>query len=149
MPKNKKAQKNNKNSQNISDIQKKRALVFKEDMEEYAQVSKMLGDLRILVILPDKSEVMANIPGRFRKRCWMTTGTVVLVSKRTFEDKYDVCHKYNDEEVRKLVEYFEIPSFFLDYNETGFTNSKESNVDFVNIDSDSENMIENIDISDI
>jgi translation initiation factor 1A len=113
MPKNK----SKKNSTNNAEI-KKRILVFKEDLEEYAQVIKSLGDLRITVVLPNKTEYMAIIPGRFRKRVWIKPGDVVLVSRREFQEgKLDVCYKYNDDEVRKLVEYFEIPSFFLDYNE--------------------------------
>jgi len=135
MPKGKKTQKNNKNSQNSSTVQK-RTLIFKEDMEEYAQVTKMLGDLRILIILPDKSEVMATIPGSFKKkRCFINIGDVLLVSKRLFQQsKYDVCYKYNKDEIRSLVEYLEIPEFFLEINDG--TVKGDGHVDFEFVEED-------------
>ena len=93
----------------------KRAIIYKGDMEEYAQVSKMLGDRRILAMMPDKSEKLAIIPGRFRKRCWFKVGDVIMVSYREFEQsKLDVIHKYNDDETRKLAKELEIPDFFLE-----------------------------------
>jgi translation initiation factor 1A len=110
--------KSKKNSSNTSDLQKKkRILIFKEDMEEYAQVIKILGDCRITVMMPDKTEVMAIIPGRFRKRCWMKPGDVVIISRRSFqESKFDVVYKYNEDEVRNLITYYEIPEFFVTVN---------------------------------
>ena len=68
-------------------------------------------------MLPDKSEVMAIIPGRFRKRCWMKPGDVVIISRRSFQDtKFDVIYKYNEDEVRNLISYYEIPDFFITVN---------------------------------
>ena len=113
MPKNKKRGKNAKNKKGASE--QKRAIEFKEAMQDYVVMTKMLGDRRILVKLADGSEKMAIIPGRFRKRCWMKVGDVLLASWREFEDtKLDIIHKYNSDEVRHLVNYEEIPSFFLD-----------------------------------
>ena len=77
-------------------------------------MTKMLGDRRIMVQLVDKTEIMAIIPGRFRKRCWMKAGDVLLISRRDFQqDKFDVIHKYNDDEIKFLVRELEIPSFFI------------------------------------
>lgn len=106
----KKRGKNNKNKWSAP----KRSLVFKENMQEYVKMTKMLGDRRIMVLLPDNSERMAIIPGRFRKRCWMRTGDILLASFREFQDnKLDIIYKYTSEEARKLEGYDEIPSFFL------------------------------------
>ena len=92
----------------------KRSLIYKDDMEEYAQMIKMLGDRRIMVMLPDKSEILAIIPRRFRKRCWMKVGDVLLVSRRDYQiTKLDVIYKYTDEETRSLSIEHEIPEFFL------------------------------------
>jgi translation initiation factor 1A len=100
---------------NASTLAPKRALIYKEDLEEYAQVSKLLGDRRLIVTLPDKSETLAIIPGRFRKRCWMKAGDIIIVSRREFEvGKMDVIYKYNDDEVRKLIKDKEIPDYFMD-----------------------------------
>lgn len=97
----------------------KRVLILKGEMEEYAKIMKTLGDRRMTVILPDSVEFLARIPGRFRKRCWMTPGDVVLVSRRSFQDdKLDILYKYNDEEKRKLHKKGEIPPFFLDKDST-------------------------------
>lgn len=105
--------KNNSKKKKAVEETKKRILVYKGDMEEYGQITKMLGDLRVMVLLPDRTELMAIIPGRFRRRCWMKVGDVVLISRREYQDsKIDICYKYNEDEIRKLVSYYEIPSFF-------------------------------------
>ena len=112
---------------NASTLAPKRALIYKEDLEEYAQVSKLLGDRRLIVTLPDKSETLAMIPGRFRKRCWMKVGDVIIVSRREFEvGKMDVIYKYNDDEVRKLIKDKEIPEYFTD----AFATNNSDNEDF-------------------
>ena len=61
----------------------KRDLVFKNFQEEYAVITKKLGDRRMMVQMPDmKTEKMGIIPGRFRKRCWFDIGDLCLVSFR-------------------------------------------------------------------
>ena len=117
-------------------------------MQEYAKMTKMLGDRRIMVMLPDKTEVMAIIPGKFRKRCWMKNGDTLIVSRRDFqESKWDVCYKYNEDEVRLLIKKDEIPSFFADNcNDSSVTN--ETDIEFVaednNITSEDEINFEDI-----
>lgn len=119
MPKKGGKKKNNKNNGNNIE---RRQLLYKDDMQEYAKMTKMLGDRRIMVMLPDKTEVMAIIPGKFKKRCWMKTGDTLIVSRRDFqESKWDVCYKYNEDEVRVLIRKDEIPPFFAD-------NSSDSDV---------------------
>ena len=109
MPKNKKKGKKRPKQNTV-----KRQLTFKENMQEYAKITKLLGDRRLMVVLPDGSEIMAIIPGRFRKRLWMKIGDVILIARRGFqEDKTDVIHKYTQDEVRKLINMYEIPSTFV------------------------------------
>jgi len=104
--------KRSKNSKNKKDVQK-RSLEFKDDMQEYAKIEKSLGDSRVIVVLPDSTKKMAIIPGRFRKRCWMKIGDIILISYREYQtEKLDVCYKYDADEARLLLEYNEIPSFF-------------------------------------
>ena len=110
-----KKKKKGKNAKNKGQGTEKRKLEFKEDMQEYVRVTKMLGDRRMQVMLPDKSHSLAIIPGRFRKRCWMKPGDVLIVSFREFQDdKLDVVYKYNDDEAKKLANMHEIPPSFLD-----------------------------------
>ena len=83
-------------------------------------------------MLPDKSEMLAVIPGRFRKRCWMKVGDILIVSRREFQaTKLDVIHKYNDEETRKLAKDHEIPEFFLQSFVGGDGESRVQVVQFV------------------
>ena len=77
----KKRGKNNKNNWSAP----KRSLVFKENMQEYVKMTKMLGDRRIMVLLPDKSERMAIIPGRFRP--------LVLHHDQQYLDDFFVCRR--------------------------------------------------------
>ncbi len=125
----------------------KRSLVYKDDMQEYGIMTKMLGDRRIMVMLVDKTEIMAIIPGKFRKRCWMKAGDTLIVSRRDFqESKWDVCYKYNEDEVRVMVRKDELPSFFLD-TQTDNSGSIESYIEFNgenNLEEDAE-----VDVDDI
>ena len=127
MPK-KGGKKNNKNNGNNIE---RRQLLYKDDMQEYAKMTKMLGDRRIMVMLPDKTEVMAIIPGKFKKRCWMKAGDTLIVSRRDFqESKWDVCYKYNEDEVRVLIRKDEIPPFFAD-NSSDSAVTNEPLVEFI------------------
>ena len=87
----------------------KRELRFREDLEDYALVQKVLGDCRLDCLCSDGTNRICHIRGKFRKRVWMTVGDVVLISLREFEDgKADVVHKYNPEEVGMLRDRGEI-----------------------------------------
>jgi translation initiation factor 1A len=80
----------------------KRDMVLKEIDQEYGYVDKVLGDMRCNVIIKDKSEVICRICGSFRRRVWINTGDVVLISLRSFENKGDIIYKYNTEEAEYL-----------------------------------------------
>lgn len=89
----------------------KRQLEFKDEEQDYAIVDKVLGNCRLSVLLSTQETRLGIIPGKFKKRVWINKGDVVLVSLRTFEDdKVDIIHKYNADEVRTLIQYEEIPS---------------------------------------
>lgn len=108
----KKSSKNKKKS-STGEKTKLRDLEYKQVMEEYAQVTRLLGDRKLCVNLPDGSEKLAIIPGKMRKRCWIAVDNIILVSFREFEEsKVDVIYKYTQEEVEKLIQYLEIPSSF-------------------------------------
>jgi translation initiation factor 1A len=92
----------------------KRDLVFKTFQEDYAVITKKLGDRRMLVKTSDMTaDIMAVIPGRFRKRCWFDIGDLCLISRREFQDaKVDIVHKYTVDERRALCQCGEIPQMF-------------------------------------
>ena len=108
----KKSSKNKKKS-STGEKTKVRDLEYKQVMEEYGQVTRLLGDRKLSVKLPDGSEKLGIIPGKMRKRCWIAVDNVILVSFREFEEsKVDVIHKYTQEEVEKLIQYLEMPASF-------------------------------------
>jgi len=107
MPKGKKSRKNTKNR---GHVQAKRALVMREDEQEYGQVLKVLGNLKLMCHCMDGTERICHIRGKMRKRCWIQEGDYILVSLRDFDpDKADVIHKYKGDEVAQLRKMGELP----------------------------------------
>lgn len=87
-------------------------LIFKGEFQEYVRVLKLLGDGRLegQMFSEDGKKLLCIIRGTMRKRVWIKKDDVILVSLRDFEkDKADVILKYNDEDVRKLIAYKELP----------------------------------------
>jgi translation initiation factor 1A len=81
----------------------KRVLQYKEDMQEYGVVEKMLGDMRCSVLCSDSTVRVCHIRGKFKRRVWINMGDTVLIALRDFEDgKADVIHKYNAIEAELL-----------------------------------------------
>eukprot|EP00667_Euglena_gracilis_P025786 EG_transcript_30495 len=110
MPKNKgKGGKNRKRGTNKNDPVK-RELVLKEEGQEYAQCTKMLGNGRIEVVCFDGVKRLATIRGKMRKKVWVNVGDIVLLGLRDFQDsKADVILKYMADEARQLQKQGEIP----------------------------------------
>ncbi|ESO84960.1 hypothetical protein LOTGIDRAFT_131336, partial [Lottia gigantea] len=88
----------------------KRELVFKEDGQEYAQVSKMLGNGRLEAMCFDGNKRLCHIRGKLRKKVWINTGDIILLGLRDYQDtKADVILKYTPDEARNLKAYGELP----------------------------------------
>ena len=86
-----------------------------DDLQEYALVTKALGNRRMMVKLMSAVEVIAVIPGRIRRRNFIKPDDIVLVSLREFQrDRVDILHKYSSQEGKKLYKLGEIPRFFID-----------------------------------
>lgn len=121
MPKNKgKGGKNRRRGKNENETEK-RELVFKEDGQEYAQVTKMLGNGRLEAMCFDGTKRLCHIRGKLRKKVWINQGDIILVGLRDYQDaKADVILKYNPDEARNLKAYGEIPeSAKINENPTG------------------------------
>lgn len=115
--------KEHKNGKKYTSEKPKQPLIFKEDMEEYAQIEKMLGSGKVNLVFIDKTTCLGCIPGRMRgrmkKRNLISVGDVVLVSLRSFQEtKCDIIHVYDKGEVAKLFSHGEIPPTFLDKSHT-------------------------------
>ena len=91
----------------------KRELVFKEDGQEYALVTKALGNKRFLVQCMDGKERLAITRGSMshRRKVWVNVGDYVLVGLRDYQDdKCDIMAKYASDEARTLKAYGELPA---------------------------------------
>lgn len=90
--------------------EEKRELIYKEDGQEYGQVTRMLGNGRLECLCIDGKKRLCHIRGKMRKKVWISQGDVVLVGLRDFQDeKGDVILKYSADEARVLKQYGELP----------------------------------------
>ena len=88
----------------------KRELIIKDAEQEYGQVLKMLGNGRVRAMCFDGVDRLCHIRGKMRKKVWIGAGDIILVSLRDFQnEKADIIHKYNPDEVRTLRQMKEIP----------------------------------------
>ncbi|KAI9625348.1 hypothetical protein H4Q26_016371 [Puccinia striiformis f. sp. tritici PST-130] len=111
MPKNKgKGGKNRRRGKNENECEK-RELVFKEDGQEYAQVTKMLGNGRLEAMCFDGEKRLAHIRGKMRKKVSMDQSRRYHsdLPTRFQDDKADVIQKYTTDEARNLKAYGELP----------------------------------------
>jgi len=132
MPKNKgKGGKNRRRGKN--DNEEKRELDFKEDGQEYAQVLKMLGNGRLEAFCFDGIKRLCHIRGKMRKKVWVNSGDIILVSLRDYQDdKADVIVKYTPDEARTLKNYGELPenAKINESNEVGFEDDNDADIEF-------------------
>ena len=112
MPKNKgKGGKNCRRGKNENDDMK-RELIFRDDEQQYAQVTKILCCCRLESMCFDGTKRLCHIRGKMRKKVWAGQGDIVLVGLRDFQDaKADVILKYLPEEARNLKAYGEFPEY--------------------------------------
>ncbi|KEG07888.1 putative eukaryotic translation initiation factor 1A [Trypanosoma grayi] len=106
----------------------KRDIVYADaqEDEEYAQVKKALGNLRLELQLADGSKAIGAIRGAMVRKVWIAQGDVVLISKRSFNtnDIVDVLHRYTPAEVRALVKDEIIPRDFRSTDEREANNAQ-------------------------
>jgi translation initiation factor 1A len=116
----------NKRKKGKKPVQEDRELRFANESEEYAQITKILGDGRFQCKCSDGIERIAHVRGKMRKRVWLANGDIILVSLREFEpEKCDVVEKYKDKELTKLKSNGEIPDSFI----LPSSNDEKENID--------------------
>ena len=106
-----------------------RELVYADDGQFYAVVTKMLGNGRCNVKCSNGLEAIGVIRGKMKFRAWVHVDDLVLVSGRDFQDtKVDIIHVYPSEHVRTIVEHENITLF-----EAGADNTEEDVFEFDDI----------------
>ena len=124
--------KKHKRNKKQNDIVEK-TLRLKEEGQEYAQISKCLGNCRFTVLCFDGKERMATMCGGMRKRRFVNQNDIVLVSLRDWQDeKCDIIDNYDDNLTRKMKDKGIIPdSIKLDSDKPNDSDSEDENMGFV------------------
>jgi len=149
MPKNKgKGGKNRRRGKNENEGLK-RELVFKEDGQEYAQVTKMLGNGRLEAMCFDGVKRLCHIRGKLRKKVWINQSDIVLIGLRDYQDaKADVILKYSSDEARNLKSYGEFPES-VKINETVQFGENEADDNEIEFGDDCSSGSDSDDVDDI
>uniref|UniRef100_A0A6U4SLS9 S1-like domain-containing protein n=1 Tax=Neobodo designis TaxID=312471 RepID=A0A6U4SLS9_NEODS len=117
----------------------KRELVLKEEGQDYAQVTKNLGNSRLEVKCVDGTISIGVIRGAIRRKQWICVGDIVLCGVREFEKgKVDILSRYTAEEAKQLIKEKEIPANMAANAGGHDDDGGIRNVDFVNYSSDDE-----------
>jgi translation initiation factor 1A len=82
------------------------------DGQMYGRIIKLLGGCNAIVYCNDNRERLCHIRGTMRKKVWLATGDIVLISLRDLNssaatssiDRGDICAKYEKEIHKKLKE---------------------------------------------
>jgi len=137
MPKNKgKGGKNRRRGKNENENEK-RELVFKEEGQEYAQVTKMLGNGRLEAVCFDGTKRLCHIRGKLRKKVWINTSDIILIGLRDYQDnKADVILKYTPDEARNLKAYGELPESVNINDALGGGEDMDDNITFDDVEDD-------------
>lgn len=85
----------------------------KEEGQQYGYLSENLGSCRFRVMCWDKITRLAHVRGKLRKRCYFKSGDLALISLRDFQDdKCDIIAKYDEDQIRILIDKSEITEQF-------------------------------------
>ena len=106
MPPNKKGGKNYKKGKHTDD---EPVLHSIQGDQMYGRVLKLLGGCNTIVYCNDGYERICHIRGSMRKKVWIATGDIVLISIRDMEtvsnkseQRGDICAKYDQRVIQKL-----------------------------------------------
>lgn len=117
MPPNKKGGKNYKKGKHGDD----EPIVYERlEGQMYGRVVKLVGGCNALIYCNDNKERLCHIRGNMRKRVWLSSGDIVLISLRDLDqsdnnnnnnnnalskiEKGDICAKYDQRVIYKLRE---------------------------------------------
>ena len=139
MPKNLKGGSKHKKmkNKNISDTDDK--LILKDsDDQDYGKVEKLLGNCRVELLCCDKIKRIGIIRGNMKKKQWVNLHSIVLYSKRDYEDnKVDIIHVYTNDHAKTLKNKMNLTLSITEYEddeeEFSFTNNSDYEYDLENI----------------
>ena len=127
MVKNKIGGKKTKKGASKNNDQITRQLLLKEDDQYYGKITNVLGSCRFNVIGMDGKTYLGILRGNLQKKVWVKLDNYVLYTCRNFQhNKVDIIHKYNDDEVRKLINLNEIPEKINISKEDSITSNIET-----------------------
>ena len=131
MPNIKGGKKHKRNKKQNDYIEK--TLRLKEEGQEYAQITRCLGNCRFTVMCFDGKERMATMCGGMRKRRFVNQNDIVLVSLRDWQDeKCDIIDNYDDNLTKKLKSKGLVPeSIKLDSDKPNDLDIDDDNMGFV------------------
>ena len=116
-------------------INENRVLLMKEENQEYALVTKLLGGNRVETQCFDGVLRQSLIRGNMRKKIWINVGDLILVSLRDFQDgKGDVIHKYSPEDARQLKKIGELPENTILSQQQGKLQEQDTHADEILFD---------------
>tara|TARA_B100001094_G_C18188240_1_gene805310 strand:+ start:955 stop:1569 length:615 start_codon:yes stop_codon:yes gene_type:complete len=112
-------------------------LEIADKFQNYAQVISMLGDGRVKIkcIINDKIvDKLGIIRGSMRKRQWINSGDIIIVSIRDFEpNKCDVIYVYPKERRNEIIKkanlQFNDKQVSINYDDVEFYNSEDDEED--------------------
>ena len=87
--------------------------------QDYAKITKCLGNCRFEVLtLQTNIPKIGHIRGNMQKKIWIKENDIVIISLRDFQDnKCDIIHKYDNEEIKQLIKLNEIQKETLNNNQ--------------------------------
>jgi len=130
MPNTKGGKKHKRNKKQNDTFEK--TLRLKEEGQEYAQITKCLGNCRFNVMCFDGKERMATMCGGMRKRRFVNQNDIVLVSLRDWQDsKCDIIDNYDDNLTRKLKDKGLVPDSIKIDADNNYSSDDDDNLGFV------------------
>ena len=113
----------------------------KED-QEYAQIKQVLGNGRYKMFCFDGKERMGISAGNIRRKTRIILNDIVLTAKwefQTNDDKCSIVHKYEEDDVQKLIKQDEFPKNINLNGDNSFSDDVQFSFDMPSDDEEEKN----------
>ena len=132
MPNTKGGKKHKRNKKQSDTFEKTLRLKDEDEGQEYAQITKCLGNCRFTVMCFDGKERLATMCGSMRSRKFINQNDIVLVSLREWQDdKCDIIDNYDDNHTKQLTSKGLVPdSIKLDLDKSNDIELDDDNLGF-------------------